>query len=276
MVIVSSASSCGCGSESTSAPSTASSSIPSRSSTSATAVSVATSKSSGTSSSAPSPRVRDLGLGEVAGQLRLLIERPAAEVVVHPRRVGVVRVPVVTHRADATGHRLFVRHRRCGCDTLGDNHRQTCRRPTRGGAPCRCSPRWTRSATRGSSSRSGPPPPVGASLAELERAARSSVGTPVARRCNRSGCRDVLVPGPEDASPGLTPDVTSPLSPPHHLCTPSLHTNRGMSTSCSTNCPTSLTASPSDRVEERMRQPDTGRPLHGGQRRGSREHHRSR
>jgi len=31
-----------------------------------------------------------------------------------------------------------------------------------------------------------------------------------------------------------------------------------------------------DRVEERLRQTDTGRPLHSGQRRGSREHHRSR
>src|SRR6185312_959085 len=45
------------------------------------------------------PGVRDRRLGEVAGQLGLLVEAPTAEVVVDPDDVGVVRVPVVGHGA---------------------------------------------------------------------------------------------------------------------------------------------------------------------------------
>ena len=43
------------------------------------------------------PRMSDLGIGKSCGELGHLLERPVREVVVHPRRVGIVRVPIVGH-----------------------------------------------------------------------------------------------------------------------------------------------------------------------------------
>ena len=43
------------------------------------------------------PRVADLGIGERSSELGHLLERPIGEVVVDPRGVGIVRVPIVGH-----------------------------------------------------------------------------------------------------------------------------------------------------------------------------------
>ena len=43
------------------------------------------------------PRVADLRVGKSGGELGHLLERPIGQVVVHPGRVGIVRVPIVGH-----------------------------------------------------------------------------------------------------------------------------------------------------------------------------------